>query len=248
MSDPMVHFEGVSKYFGSTAAVRALSLQVEAGRSCAVVGPSGCGKTTLLHLAAALLSPEEGRIEVAGRPLSALRPTTGLVLQEGALLPWRTAGGNIAVGLAARDVPLPQIRSRTEAILQAVGLAGRGGSYPAQLSGGEQQRVAIARTLVTEPDLLLMDEPTAALDEMTKEALQNLILDLHLRSPRTMIFVTHSIEEAVYLGNTVLLMEEGGIAARFDNPHFGTPQLRTRDEFYRLVMRIRRRMSGGERG
>jgi NitT/TauT family transport system ATP-binding protein len=246
MSEAMVDVESVCKRYGNTDALRELSLKVEAGASCAVVGPSGCGKTTLLHLLAALDSPDEGTISVAGEPLAGLRPSTGLVLQEGALLPWKSAEGNVAVGLRARRLPQKEIVRRCSEMLAAVGLAEHAHKYPVQLSGGEQQRVAIARTLVTEPDLLLMDEPTAALDEMTKEALQDLILELHLRSRRTMIFVTHSIEEAVFLGHRVLLMEAGSIAEEFHNPHFGKRDLRSREEFYALVLRIRRRLGGGK--
>ncbi len=248
MMSPMVTVEKVSKWFGETPALREVSLSVHAGESCAIVGPSGCGKTTLLHLLAALLTPDAGRISVAGTPLRELRPSTGLVLQEGALLPWRTVAGNIALGLEARDLPRDEIRRRSQHMLTALGMKRHAPKYPAQLSGGEQQRAAIARTLVTEPDLLLMDEPTAALDEMTKESLQDLILDLHLRSPRSMLFVTHSIEEAVFLGRWVLLMDGGRITERFDNPHFAAPQLRSREAFYRLVMRIRAALSGREGG
>jgi NitT/TauT family transport system ATP-binding protein len=241
----MVEAADVRVRYGSTPALADLSLSVSRGESCAVVGPSGCGKTTLLHALAALITPNAGHISVNGQPLTALRPSTGLVLQEGALLPWRSAAGNIALGLEARDLPAAEIRSRCRSILSALQMEEHADRYPAQLSGGERQRVAIARTLVTEPDLLLMDEPTASLDEMTKEGLQDLILNLHLQTPRTMIFVTHSIEEAVFLGNRVLLMESGSIAAAFDNPHFAVPGLRRREEFYRLVMRIRERLTQG---
>ncbi|MFP4267227.1 MAG: ABC transporter ATP-binding protein [Spirochaetaceae bacterium] len=238
----MVEIRGADKYYGHEAAVRELTLSLEEKQSCAVVGPSGCGKTTLLHLIAGLIIPERGEVLVHGEPLGGPRSTTGLIMQEDALLPWFTVGRNIKIGLRAARLSHEEIEKRTEWALERMEMRGQSEKFPSQLSGGQRQRVAIGRTLVTHPDLLLMDEPTSALDEMSKERLQDLILHLYLEAPRTMVFVTHSIEEAVFLGRTVLVMNQGRLIKKYNNPGFGNPNLRDTEEFYRLVLEIRRDM------
>ncbi|HDQ14015.1 MAG TPA: ABC transporter ATP-binding protein [Sediminispirochaeta sp.] len=235
----MIRLREVWKSYGETPAVRGLSFTIEAEQSCAVIGPSGCGKTTLLHLIAGLLSPDRGELLFHGRTAEGPRPGTGLVMQEDALLPWYSVRRNIALGLQATGCSPPEIEKRVQLSLRKIGMSEEADRYPAQLSGGQRQRVAIARTLITEPELLLMDEPTSALDEMTKEKLQHLILSLHLNDPRAMIFVTHSIEEAVFLGQRILLMSEGRIVRSFDNPLFGDTAARDREGFYQLVLKIR---------
>ncbi|MFO7848471.1 MAG: ATP-binding cassette domain-containing protein [Spirochaetia bacterium] len=248
----MVEIRGADKYYGSEAAVRELTLSLEEKQSCAVVGPSGCGKTTLLHLIAGLIKPDRGEIRINKEKLTGPRATTGLIMQEDALLPWFTVRRNMEIGLRAAGYSHSEIRKRTEWAMERLDMQDQADKFPSQLSGGQRQRVSIGRTLVIRPDLLLMDEPTSALDEMSKERLQDLILYLYLENPCTMVFVTHSIEEAVFLGRTVLIMNEGRLIKRYLNPGFGNPHLRDTEEFYRLVLDIRRDMkdtfSGSPRG
>jgi ABC-type nitrate/sulfonate/bicarbonate transport system ATPase subunit len=188
------------------------------GEAWTILGPSGCGKTTLLYLLAGLLHPVEGRIHIHGEPLLRPRPRTGLILQDYGLLPWATVRQNVALGLRIRSFYGPDglhAPTETEANqpedtvdywLERLRLLPVAQSYPAQISGGQRQRTAIARTLVLNPDLLLMDEPFASLDAPTREALQDLILELHLEKEMTVVAVTHTIDEAALLGNHILLL------------------------------------------
>ncbi|WP_329037055.1 ABC transporter ATP-binding protein [Streptomyces sp. NBC_00178] len=189
-------------------AVQDVSLRVAPGEFVVLVGPSGCGKTTLLRIAAGFVEPTRGTATVRGEapvPGSA----TGVVFQQPRLFPWRTAGGNVAFALARHGVPRAQRAARTRELLEQVGLAGMEGRRTWELSGGQQQRVAIARTLAGEPRVLLMDEPFAALDALTRERLQEEVRTLAAASGTTVLFVTHSAEEAVLLGSRVLVMAAG---------------------------------------
>lgn len=193
--------------------------QVGRGEGWAILGSSGCGKSTLLYLLAGLLHPESGTIRVGGEALVRPRPRTGLILQDFGLLPWATVRDNIALGLRVRrfygpdgrhapsDDVVTALDERVDQWVEQLGLVEVAGSYPAQVSGGQRQRTAIARTLALNPDLLLMDEPFASLDVPTREALQRIILDLNLRKGLTTIMVTHSIEEAALLGRRVLVLQ-----------------------------------------
>jgi NitT/TauT family transport system ATP-binding protein len=168
----------------------------------AVVGPSGCGKTTLLSLIAGLLPPTQGELRVDGKPVAARRAGTALIMQEYGLLPWKTVRQNVALGLQIRG----QSQEPAEQALAEVGLADLGRRWPHQLSGGQRQRVAIARSLALQPDLLLMDEPFSALDALTREEMQELLLSIWQRRKTSMVLVTHSISEAVYLGQQILVL------------------------------------------
>ncbi|MEV3854189.1 ABC transporter ATP-binding protein [Streptomyces sp. NPDC050095] len=194
--------EAVSVRYGSAkapvTAVDAVSLTVGAGEFVVLVGPSGCGKTTLLRLIAGFETPARGSVGV--------RRSVGVVFQQPRLFPWRTVGGNIAYALARHGVPRRQRADRTQQLLERVGLAGMAGRRTWELSGGQQQRVAIARALATEPHVLLMDEPFAALDALTRERLQEEVRSLADTTGTTVLFVTHSAEEAVLLGSRVLVM------------------------------------------
>jgi ABC-type nitrate/sulfonate/bicarbonate transport system ATPase subunit len=188
------------------------------GEAWTIVGPSGCGKTTLLYLLAGLLHPVQGRIHIHGEALLRPRPRTGLILQDYGLLPWATVRQNVALGLRIRSFYGPdglhappetetkQPEEDVEYWLERLKLLPVAENYPTQISGGQRQRTAIARTLVLDPDLLLMDEPFASLDAPTREALQDLILELHLEKKITVIAVTHTIEEAALLGDHILIL------------------------------------------
>jgi len=177
------------------------------GERWSVIGPSGCGKTTLLYLLAALLLPASGKINIDGSPLTKPRLATGLILQEYGLLPWASAFDNVSLGLKVRRLDKERINRITQKWLSQLGIKAVSNHYPSELSGGQRQRVAIARTLALKPDLLLMDEPFASLDALTREDLQNLIIKLWETMSLTMVLVTHSIEEAVFLGKRILVLQ-----------------------------------------
>lgn len=192
--------------------------KVEAGEAWAVLGPSGCGKTTLLYLLAGLRYPSSGEIHIGGEPLVKPRPRTGLILQDFGLLPWATVRENVGLGLRVRrfygpdgvhappDESIPQPDERIQPWLDRLGLTAIAESYPGQISGGQRQRTAIARTLALDPDLLLMDEPFASLDAPTREGLQALTIELRTERGLTTVVVTHAIEEAALLGQRILLL------------------------------------------
>ncbi|MGH4031960.1 ABC transporter ATP-binding protein [Actinomycetota bacterium Odt1-20B] len=192
----------------SPAAVENVSLTVSEGEFVVLVGPSGCGKTTLLRLVAGFERAASGTARVRGGAPVPGRGT-GVVFQQPRLFPWRTVGGNIAFALARHGVPERLRRAQTEELLARVGLSGMARRRTWELSGGQQQRVAIARALASEPGLLLMDEPFAALDALTRERLQEEVRTLAASTGTTVLFVTHSAEEAVLLGSRVLVMAGG---------------------------------------
>ena len=212
-----------------------VSLQVGAGASCAVIGPSGCGKTSLLFLLAGLLKPTAGTVRVADRS------RTGVILQHYGLLPWKSVAANIALGLRLQGADRERTRARVDELLVEMDLAAFADHFPGQLSGGMQQRVALARALATEPRLLLMDEPLSALDALTRERLQHTILDVWQRHRVTMVLVTHSIEEAVFLGQTVVVLTSrpARVAAVVDNPGAGRSDYRQSETFFHQCRRLR---------
>ena len=212
-----------------------VSLQVGAGASCAVIGPSGCGKTSLLFLLAGLLEPTAGTVRVADRS------RTGVILQHYGLLPWKSVAANIALGLRLQGADRERTRARVDELLVEMDLAAFADHFPGQLSGGMQQRVALARALATEPRLLLMDEPLSALDALTRERLQHTILGVWQRHRVTMVLITHSIEEAVFLGQTVVVLTSrpARVAAVVDNPGAGRSDYRQSETFFHQCRQLR---------
>ncbi|KAA1004191.1 ABC transporter ATP-binding protein [Paraburkholderia panacisoli] len=184
-------------------------LSVRGGEFLAVLGPSGCGKSTFLSVLAGLVPQTSGEITVDGEPVSAARQKLGLVFQGYALFPWRTVRKNVETGLEIRGVKGAQRRSEAERFLRLVGLLDFADHYPHQLSGGMRQRVAIARVLAYGPEILLMDEPFGALDAQTRESLQQELLGIWEHSAKTVVFVTHSIDEAIFLADRVAIMGRG---------------------------------------
>lgn len=240
----MIQVRNLKVSYGEEIAIRNLELTVERGTTCAIIGPSGCGKTTLLYALAGLLIPEEGELLIQGKPVSGIRRETGIILQNVGLFPWKTVSKNVGLGLKARNQDASVIEEKVNAILAELDLLEHRGKFPAQLSGGQKQRVAIARTLVTEPDVLLLDEASSALDAITKEQLQNRILELYRKHPMTLIFVTHSIEEAVFLGQKIVVMERAAIRTILDNPYFGVEEIRSKPEYYQICTEVRRWLEG----
>ncbi|GIG61181.1 ABC transporter ATP-binding protein [Longispora fulva] len=229
----------VTKTFGDFTALSDVSLDIRAGEFVALVGPSGCGKSTLLDLLGGLTRPTGGQILIDGNPVTGPGLDRGVVFQQYALLPWRTALGNIAFGLEAKGVGRREREERTRHFLDLVGLDGFGDRYPHELSGGMKQRVAIARSLAFDPEVLLMDEPFAALDAQTRESLQDELLRIWERTGKTIVFITHGIEEAVYLGQRVAVMTSrpGRIKRVVDIPldsRTSGGDLRANPEFVRL--------------
>lgn len=241
---------GVSHtYEGSDRKVRALdalSVEVRTGEPVALIGPSGCGKSTMLLLAAGLLVPTQGDVLVAGAPLSGVRRETALILQEYGLLPWKSVLDNAALGLVVRGGSRREARAAASSALERVGLGDFAAAYPGELSGGMRQRLALARAIALDADLLLMDEPLSALDALTREDLQEVLLDLWRRRGHAQVLVTHSIEEAVFLGRRVLVMSPrpGTIAAVVDNPEMGEPGYRSSSLFHERCVELRRLLAG----
>ena len=202
---------GVSKTFrrrggGDHLAVSAIDLRVAEGEFVSILGPSGCGKSTLLYMLGGFVLPSSGSIEVRGRPVTGPGPDRGPVFQEFALFPWKTVLGNVAYGLREQGVARGPAEARARALIAQMGLSGYEIFYPKELSGGMKQRVAIARTLAYDPAILLMDEPFGALDAHTRTRLQNDLLSLWERHRKTVLFVTHSVDEAVFLSDRVVVM------------------------------------------
>jgi NitT/TauT family transport system ATP-binding protein len=207
----MFSLRHVSKSF-STSAGTALSaldnvdLDVQAGEFISLVGPSGCGKTTLLDLIAGFTHPTSGAILKNGASIDGPGPDRTMMFQDYALFPWLTVRANIAFGLAAKRLSKPERESRVDHFIALVGLSGFADAYPAQLSGGMRQRVSIARALAPEPDAVLMDEPFAALDSLTRDKLQEELLRIWSRAKTTFVLITHNIEEAIYLSDRVVVI------------------------------------------
>jgi NitT/TauT family transport system ATP-binding protein len=197
-----------SKLFleGSVIAFRNVDLQIRNQEVLCVVGPSGCGKTTLLRCIGGLLAPSSGQVFINGLAVDCPREGVAIVFQHFGLLPWKSVVDNVAFGLRIAGAPREMIAERLDHYIQLVGLAGFENHYPYQLSGGMQQRVGLARALAIDPEILLMDEPFASVDAQTREVLQEELLQLHERERKTMIFITHSIDEAIILGDRVAVM------------------------------------------
>ncbi|WFE27747.1 ABC transporter ATP-binding protein [Solwaraspora sp. WMMD791] len=249
-----VTLSGVDKVFnaGRADAVTALTgvdLTIGRGEFVSLIGPSGCGKSTLLRLIADLITPTAGTVTVNGKPARQARldQEYGIAFQQAGLFDWRTVRRNVELPLELRGVRRAQRRERVDEMLALVGLADFAGHYPAQLSGGMQQRVAIARALAVHPPLLLMDEPFGALDEMTRERLQDELLGICARTATSTVFVTHSISEAVYLSDRVVVMSArpGRITAVVDvDLGERTEQTRQSAEFFAAVTEVRRALRG----
>jgi NitT/TauT family transport system ATP-binding protein len=186
--------------------LRGVSLSAQPGEFICILGPSGCGKSTLLGALAGHLQPSEGAIRVDGRPVQGPHPDRGLVFQQHTLFPWKSVLDNVAFGLKMKGVARKERRTQARELLKLVGLEGFENSYPSQLSGGMQQRVEIARVLINHPRVMLMDEPFGALDAQTRLKMQELLLDVWARIKTTIVFITHDIDEALFLADRILIM------------------------------------------
>ncbi|WP_353987558.1 ABC transporter ATP-binding protein [Ruicaihuangia caeni] len=246
---PAISLRNVTKTFdaggGLVHALDDIDLDIAPGAFVSLLGPSGCGKSTLLRVIGDLVKPTEGVVEVNGRSADAARKAReyGMAFQAPGLMDWRTIRRNIELPLQVQGVPRNERRARAEEMLELVRLTGFENHRPRQLSGGMQQRVAIARALAFQPKLLLMDEPLGALDEMNREYLQRELLRIWRSTGTTIVFVTHSVSEAVFLSTEVVVMSPrpGRIADRIpiDLPYPRTDETRMTEEFYHAESRVR---------
>lgn len=215
-SPAAIDLQGVSCTFISKddpgqryTAVQNVTLTVGAGEFVSVVGPTGCGKSTLLNVAAGLLAPSTGTVQVFGQPLQGINTRAGYMFQTESLMPWRTALGNVMAGLSFRGVAEAQARAQAKDWLRRVGLGGFGDRYPHQMSGGMRKRASLAQTLVLDPDIILMDEPFSALDIQTRQLMENEVLDLWAAKKKAVLFITHDLDEAIAMSDRVVVLSAG---------------------------------------
>ena len=253
----MIAIEGLSKSFATQRstvhlALADISLGVAQGEFVSILGPSGCGKSTLLYIVGGFVAPTQGTVAVAGKLVTGPGPDRGPVFQEFALFPWKTVLGNVMYGLLEQGVAKLDAEAKARALISLVHLTGYEAFYPKELSGGMKQRVAIARTLAYGPSILLMDEPFGALDAHTRTGLQNELLEIWERDRKTVLFVTHSVEEAVFLSDRVVVLTRspGRVKATID---IDLPRPRRRAEllvdrrYQTFVVDIERLMDSPER-
>jgi NitT/TauT family transport system ATP-binding protein len=231
----VIEFRDVGLYLGGKEITQNIEFNVRKGEFVCVIGASGCGKTTLLRLVSGLYQPTTGAVFVDGKKVDGPSRDVAIVFQDysRALLPWRTAAGNVSLALEAIGMPRAERADRIDALLSKVGLSQHAAKYPSQLSGGMQQRLQIARSLAQGASILLMDEPFGALDAMTRQSLQDEVLELAADTGATVLFVTHDLEEALYLGDRVVaLYSNPGRIARIVDIPLARPrnQLSTREE------------------
>ncbi|MBS0219641.1 MAG: ABC transporter ATP-binding protein [Proteobacteria bacterium] len=236
-AEPLIDFRAVSMEYQSTGGerttvFRSLGLTINAGEFACVIGPSGCGKTTLLNMIAGFVAPTSGEVLFKGQPIREPGAERGCVFQEYSLFPWLTVEENVEFGLRCQGVPAGERRDLVERHLSLVGLANTRKKYPFELSGGMQQRVGIARALINNPAVLLMDEPFAALDAITRNTMQSELLSIWKATGTTVFYITHNIEEAVFLGTRAMVMSSPPAmiahAVQIELPH---PRERTTADF-----------------
>ena len=244
----MITVKGLCKTFGTGGGLVLddLSFSLSAGETLSIIGPSGCGKTTLLYMLADLAQPTSGSIAIGSAHEDRPRCKTAIILQNFGLFPWKTVSENVALALKIRKTPKAVVHRVTASLLEELGINALASRYPVQISGGQQQRVAIARALATDPDILLMDEPFSALDALTRERLQNTLLTMWQKRRLTYVIVTHSVEEAVFLGKSIMILSDRPTRIRkvIANAGFGDQAFRMQDGYFEMVRSIRRIMEG----
>lgn len=241
----MIKVENVSVKYKTDSdmytAIANVNLEIPDGGTCAVIGPSGCGKSTLLKCIAGLIPEHEGQVYINGEEVNPRVQTIGFMPQNYGLLPWKTVVDNIRLGMKIKKAPELLDRNVIKQLMRQLGIEGLGHRYPVELSGGQQQRVALARVFALQPDVLLMDEPFSALDAITREEMQDIFLNLWRKFNVSTIFVTHYVEEALYLGQKIVVLSAhtGGISQIIDNPLFGGKDIRKKQEFFEMGLKLR---------
>lgn len=231
MLNNMIKIKNLTVKYKDEIAIEDLNLSIEKGKSYAIIGKSGCGKTTLLYTMAGIISNYEGILEIEG--------DTSLILQNLGLFNWFTVYKNILLGLNKSKLTKEEKNSLVNEIIDELDLNEVKNKYPKELSGGQKQRVAIARTIISNPEILLLDEATSALDSINKEKIQELLLDIKNKKNITMILVTHNIEEAVFLGEEIIVMKDGKIDSIISNKYFGDKNIRMKKEYIEICNEVR---------
>lgn len=249
----MIEFNKLTFFYEKNMPIiSALTSNWESDKIHTIIGPSGCGKSSLLYIIAGLLKPMHGTVNINNQAIENGRDKTAVILQDHGLFPWKNVYNNISLGLKIRKVNKKEIKNKVTKIINEIGLSGKENSFPSTLSGGEKQRLAIARSLILQPDLLLLDEPFSALDAMTREKLQDKLWDLKnsddLKSSKlTIVLVTHSIEEAVFLSDKIHIMNSSGIIHSIDNKPLG-PGSRLNREYFNNCVVLRKEFEKHQEG
>ncbi|WP_066891865.1 ABC transporter ATP-binding protein [Clostridium nigeriense] len=227
----MIKIKNLTVRYKDETAIENLNLSIEKGKSYAIIGKSGCGKTTLLYTMAGIISNYEGKLEIEGE--------SSLILQNLGLFNWFNVYKNILLGLNKSSLTKEEKNKLVNNIIEELDLNEVKNKYPKELSGGQKQRVAIARTIISNPEILLLDEATSALDSINKEKIQELLLDIKNKKKITMILVTHNIEEAVFLGEEIIVMKDGNIKSIISNKYFGDKNIRMKKEYIEICNEVR---------
>jgi sulfonate transport system ATP-binding protein len=242
----MIHIKNLNVTYGTGEeryqALQNINLELAIGKTCAIIGPSGCGKSSFLKVLAGIITNFDGTVEINGEPVMPQQQKIGFIPQNYGLLPWKNVYENICLGVKIKHKNNAEDKETLALLMQQLGLGGLESRYPGQLSGGQQQRVALARAFLLKPDLLLMDEPFSALDAMTREEIQDIFLHVWRKYSVSTILVTHYVEEAVYLGQKIVIMSAfpGRVSQVIDNPLFGVEDIRNHQDFFRLCLTIRK--------
>jgi ABC-type nitrate/sulfonate/bicarbonate transport system ATPase subunit len=246
MEAPMLEIDNISVSYSSEKksinALGPISMKIASGDIYAVIGPSGCGKSSLLHVLSGIIKDYRGQVLLKGEELNPKKHNIGFIPQNFGLLPWKNVQKNCLLSLKIKGIAIDSsLNERIEYILNRLDINSLKNRYPNELSGGQKQRVAIARAFIMNPDLLLMDEPFSALDALTREDAQELFVDIWNQYKTTTVFVTHSIEEAIYMGKKIVIMSNcpGTIVEIIDNPLFNTENLRENEEYLKLSSYLR---------
>lgn len=242
----MIHIKDLCVTYGAGGeryeALHNINLELVIGETCAIIGPSGCGKSTFLKVLAGIITNFDGSVEINGESIKPQQQKIGFIPQNYGLLPWKNVYENICLGVKIKHKKNNQDKETLALLVQQLGLVGLESRYPGELSGGQQQRVALARAFLLKPDLLLMDEPFSALDAMTREEIQNVFLHAWRKYSVSTILVTHYVEEAVYLGQKIVIMSAfpGRISKVINNPLFGVEDIRNHQDFFQLCLTLRK--------
>lgn len=238
----MIKIKNLTVSYKEEVALQEVSLDIPKGTSCAIIGASGCGKTTLLYSLAKIIKKNSGDIFINEKLIEDSNEKISLILQDLGLFPWKSVENNVLMGLKRSTLSKVEKRKLVYKTLNELDILKYKNKYIHELSGGQKQRVAIARTLVNNPDIMMLDEATSALDAMTKEKIQDLLLDIHFKRKNTMVFVTHSIEESVFLGKKIVVMENKKIKSIIDNKYFGDKDIRKKEEYIHMCNEVRRQL------